>query len=373
MSAKQSLRIGIVVSGPVTRDSLFVNEQHQAMLQLALVLQDAPRIAEVALVHTAEAPALPAELELGDLGAVAVADAPGRFDVIVTEGGLVSREILQAAKAGGAKIVCFKRRNPALQSIEWTVASNDAARAERYFDHDCYDEIWMLDELVATCRKWVETIYRCKVRAVPRLWSPRLLALAHPETQARFGFRTPPETWRVGIIPSNASVSDTFHVPALACNAAFAKNPASIKAVYVANTAHLAGSNHAVSFMEGLPIVKKRKMTAEQWFLPLDFMSQHCDVLVAHIWGDVVPAWFFEALHGDYPLVHNCEWLRDIGYYFPEFDVKAGGDALLTAIRHHPSAALSERTREFLNGIDPANRENKAKFSALVSSLSKSN
>lgn len=370
--ANSPLRVGFVVSGALTRDSLFVNEQHQSALFYLMAFLQTPGIGEVGLIHSGGPPQLPVELSLEGIAIVAAADAPGRYDVVITEGGIIERAQLSAIKSRGAKLACFKRRSPVLQSIEWTVASKEAERAERYYDYDLYDEVWMVEELMATSRKWAETIYRCKVRAVPRLWTPRLLSLAHPVTKASFGFKTAPKIWRVGVAQSNNSVADTFHIPALVCNAAYVKRPADFEAVYLANTLDLASSHHTASFMEFLPIVKKRKMTVEPWLLPLDLMSQHCDVLVSHVWGDVAPTWYFEALFGNYPLVHDCAHLKDIGYYYPEFDVKAGADALLTAFRHHRADDAGKCNGKFLRGLDPSESEVQATLHNMVSALSKS-
>jgi hypothetical protein len=67
-----------------------------------------------------------------------------------------------------------------------------------------------------------------------------------------------------------------------------------------------------------------------------------------------------QRLYGDYPLVHNSPWLRDAGYYYPDFDIAAGAAQLLQAVRDHDQQqggyrARSLRVLESVNPLNPAN------------------
>jgi hypothetical protein len=60
------------------------------------------------------------------------------------------------------------------------------------------------------------------------------------------------------------------------------------------------------------------------------------------------------------PFVHNSPTFEEHGYYYPEFDVKLGADALKEAINEHPKRYLEERPKneEMMWRYNPNNKKN---------------
>ncbi len=61
-----------------------------------------------------------------------------------------------------------------------------------------------------------------------------------------------------------------------------------------------------------------------------------------------------------YPLVHNSEFIKGCGYYYPHFDCQAGGAALLRAFMEHDRRLDDEKrsTAALLHSVDVANPDN---------------
>jgi hypothetical protein len=77
--------------------------------------------------------------------------------------------------------------------------------------------------------------------------------------------------------------------------------------------------------------------------------------VVSHQWQTDQNYSYLDALHGDYPLVHNSPWLRDAGYYYPDFDIAEGTRQLLQAVHTH-DAQLDDyraRSRRVFESVDP--------------------
>jgi hypothetical protein len=74
------------------------------------------------------------------------------------------------------------------------------------------------------------------------------------------------------------------------------------------------------------------------------FINQHYDA----VW--VIP----------YPLVHNSEFIKGCGYYYPHFDCQAGGQALLRAFMEHDRRLDDEKrsTAALLHSLDVTNPHN---------------
>jgi hypothetical protein len=81
---------------------------------------------------------------------------------------------------------------------------------------------------------------------------------------------------------------------------------------------------------------------------PLPVLISH---QLLHGWNYV----YYEMLHFGIPWVHNSEWFKSYGYYYPEMDIEAGSAAVLKAVQTHCATFESEKLRnyEMLKTIDP--------------------
>jgi hypothetical protein len=62
-----------------------------------------------------------------------------------------------------------------------------------------------------------------------------------------------------------------------------------------------------------------------------------------------------EALYGNYPLIHNASWMRDLGYYYPAFDCQEAAKQLLQAHHQHDQqlAVQAEKVCQLVKDLDP--------------------
>jgi hypothetical protein len=83
-------------------------------------------------------------------------------------------------------------------------------------------------------------------------------------------------------------------------------------------------------------------------------MAHHGDCVVSHQWHNAQNYLYYETLYGGYPLIHNSPIIKDLGYYYPEFDCKAGGEALIRAYETHDASLekYKAKAREFLKTLD---------------------
>jgi hypothetical protein len=349
---------------------LFENGLRQNVLFLYHLFRAAPDCARVFLLnHGDAAPAAMADrLGVDPADIVRTADVLDTLDTVIVVGAAMDRETVAALKARGVKIIAYKAGNGAVISMEAMAADPPRPDAERYFDHADYDAIWMTPQHLPTFRGWCETLYRRPVSEVPQIWSPLLIEAMPPETRARFGFRPPVGAWRVGVLDPNVTVMKTSHLPMLVCEAAYRRAPEALRAIYVSNGLRYRDNAHFNSFTLAMSAAKAGVMTLEPRFVGVEFMADHCDAIVTHHWENGLNYLYYEALAGDYPLIHNSGFLRDHGYYYPDFDPEAGGEALLRAVRGHAAdlEAHRARNRSLIAGLDPSASANIAWHERLL-------
>jgi len=64
-------------------------------------------------------------------------------------------------------------------------------------------------------------------------------------------------------------------------------------------------------------------------------LAKFADVVVSHQWHNPLNYAYLDTLYLQYPLIHNAEMIRDVGYYYPDFNIHAGSKELKYAIENH--------------------------------------
>ena len=72
-----------------------------------------------------------------------------------------------------------------------------------------------------------------------------------------------------------------------------------------------------------------------------------------------------------FPLIHNSEFIRDFGYFYPDFDCQAGGNALVQAFETHDKnlGNYKAKATALLKTLDIQSPENIAVYSNELISL----
>jgi hypothetical protein len=294
-----------------------------------------------------------------------------RLDLVIALGAAVDRETVDKLRTEDCRIVCYKGGNAAVISMEGLVSRPTRPDAERYFDYDFYDEIWMTPQHIHTYKGWAETVYRCPVKEVPQVWGPLMIDSMAEATRARFGFNPPEERWRIGVLDPNITVMKTSHFPMLVCEATYRMKPALFKAALISNTAQFSSHPHFATFANTLSITRAGVLTAEQRFAGVEFMANHCDAVVTHHWENGLNYLYYEVLYGGYPLIHNSEFLKDFGYYYSSFDAEDGARALIDAWENHARnlESYKRNNARLFEKVDPKGAHSRAVHGELVSAV----
>ena len=352
---------------------LYENGLRQNVVFLYQLFAAAPGCRRVRLLNhgDGEFTGWPSGLGMDGVPVVRTADVADDLDIILIIGAGVDTVELRALRARGIRIVGYKGGNGAVISLEATVAYPARNDAERYGDIDCYDALWMTPQHLHTYAGWCRTLYRVPVEPVSQIWAPTLIDHRAAKLNGGFGYTPGSAAWRVGIMEPNITVMKTSHIAMLVCEAAYRKAPSSIAAVFVSNTIQHRANPHFVSFAGALDITKAGVMTFEPRFVSADFLARYCDAVVTHHWENGLNYMWYEVLHGGYPLIHNSEFLRDYGYYYPDFAADTGGDVLLAALATHDANLGSYRAANaaLVARLAPANPLNVALHERLVETV----
>ena len=359
------MRIGISVISHQGQN-IWQNGLGQNIVFLARLFQRLPFVRAVSLIDVGDQGVMPEQVDTATLGLSVMThrEASDQVDVIIEMAGALDAQWLALMRARGKKVVYYCCGHPFAGLAEPAVFEKPShfSRADR-----C-DEIWSLPEyrLFASFQR---TLHRCPVHTVPYLWHPQFVRQRVAEVEAQ-GYRFGWEAARaqstaggarkglsVAIFEPNISVAKTSTISMLACDEAYRADRSSIEAMHALNTLHMANHPTMLHLANSLDLVREHKATFHGRHDIVGFMVQHADTVVSHQWTNDQNYSYLDALTGDYPLIHNSEWLKSFGagYYYPEFDAMQGGAQLRHALAHHDAGLADYRSasQRVFDAVDP--------------------
>ncbi len=242
-----------------------------------------------------------------------------------------------------------------------------------------YKEVWLMSKDRLSI-PMMRTLHRCPVHLVPAIWHLQFLEKRIAEVEEhglRYGYERrannsaqpdiQPQGFRVAMFEPNISVVKTSSIPMLVCEEAYRADRSSVSAMHVLNSMHM--KDHSTPmYMDLLDLLQDSKATFHGRNDIAGFMAQYPDAVVSHQWGNDQNYLYMDVLYGGYPLIHNSPWLKDAGYYYPNFDAQEGGCQLLQAFREHDNA-LDEYRARAQRVMDAVNSFNQANLNAFADRL----
>ncbi len=357
---QHALRVGVTLAAPDSPPSIRESGALQSCVFLAQVLSRSPAVGQAVLINTTGAP--PGEwLDPAFTGMRIVGpdEAAQVLDVVVDMGAHLPAGWHQALRARGGRSTLMRAGNGYVSDIE--SAMFDKPPEALSLDTPCA-AVWLLPGHAHSCADYHALTARAPARVVPHLWTPLFLhkGIATLAPDKPWGYRPGSARWRVCCFESNRSVTKSCLIPLLACEEAYRANPAFLQMMYVTNALALKDHLQFALMAGSLDIVRHGVASFEGRFATSDFLAHHGDCIISHHWESGQSYLHYEALYGGYPLVHNSEFIKGCGYYYPHFDCQAGGATLLRAFMEHDRRLEDEKhsTAALLHSLDVANPAN---------------
>jgi Protein of unknown function (DUF2827) len=338
MNTPRKLKVGIsFLVKPDATQSIWENGGNQNCFFLYLALKLSPLVERVWLVHrddlSPSSTALGIQSFASDVAPIsAVLD---ELDVMIEMGEWVGADVVARVRARGGKFVTYRYGN------EYVVAAESALFDKFQWAPNVpgnkADAVWTTPQHAAMCSSFFEAMYGGPVRVVPHIWSPLFLEeqLQSHGIRAQFGYTKGRAKKRIAIIEPNINMVKTALIPMLICDAAYQAQPELIEHVHITNTQVIAKHAGFQTFANKLAMVQNKVATLEARYPLGEYMTHNADIVVIHQWENALNYLYWDVLYGGYPLVHNSPAIRNVGYYYEGFDIKAGAAALQRAMTEH--------------------------------------
>lgn len=372
------MRIGISVLTH-TGQNIWENGLGQNVIFLAQCLRQIPFVTSVFLINGGDQTTMPPQVDMDKLGLrlLSAAESANHTDVAIEMAGALDVKWLDHLRATGKKVVWYCAGQPFAGLAEAPVFGKPGffPRVQR-----C-DEVWLLPEYFQGFAPMLRSLNRCPVIEVPYIWTPQFLLQRIAEVNAvgqQFGYQprasNPQERLpglRAAIFEPNVSVAKVSTIPMLICDQAYRQMPDSVSFMHVLNTLHMKDHPTMLHLANSLDIVKAHKALFQGRHDFAGYMAMNANAVVSHQWANDQNYLYLDALYGDYPLIHNSPWLKDVGYYYPDFDSNEGAKQLLRAAATHDQGLVDYRQRasRVFKSVDPLSHINVQHYARLLVNL----
>ena len=350
----RKLRVGVTIHIRDGHQSIWENGIFQNCVFLVQLFNLSPEVDKAVLVNGSGVKEVHPSMMFNEVGVemIDLSTALETLDVVIEMSSQVPEDWLEKFRARGGRIAWMRCGNDFVIDIERAMYNKPHAGLS---SAKKYDAVWTLPEYEKSCTDYFALTARAPVKIVPHLWTPEFFekGMKTLPQGVSFGYKPGHTRWRVCSFEPNICMVKTCVTPMLVCEEAYRRNPKLLEYFRVCNTLHLKENPALVRFANSLDIVKHGVTTFEGRFAIYEYMAHYGDCIISHHWENGQNYLYYEALYGGYPLIHNSEFIRDLGYFYPDFDCHAGADALVQAFETHDKnlANYKAKSVEFLQTL----------------------
>lgn len=345
----------------------------QNVYHLACALEDIPFVERVVLVNTGDQSSPPADVgTLADkFRMVNQQEAAELVDVIIEVSGALDLEFSARFRARGGRVVFHNCGQPYSILVEPTTFNKPST----FLDPQRCDEVWTLPK-DKQFDPMMRALHRCPVHQVPYLWAPNFLEHTVKDLEQRggmkFGYKTGSLSRQTpAIFEPNISPIKMGIIPFMICEAAYAKRPEGIEKVWFLNGHHMASQTTFIKIVQRFGLYGDGKLAigARDYFSHV--MAAGANMVISHQLDCPQNYLYLDALFGNYPLIHNSPLFSDVGYYYPNSDIKAGLEQFELAVSEHDKNLdfHARRNARKIEELSPLNRANRNAYAHRLINL----
>jgi hypothetical protein len=271
---------------------------------------------------------------LKNINIVEYDDVKNNLDVFIEIGVKITNETTKELKDNGTKVILFNVENTAIKDIEDILfrKNNDI------IPFDNYDEIWMFQHHEKLNKQYLETLYKKNVYTLPLIWSD--VFINHFDSllfkqNLNLKYEDKNDKKDVTIFENNISVSRNSIYNFLIAEKAYTKRPELFNKFRFLNTYQFKDNVKFLSFVNSLNIKKDGVATFENRYSTPYILSKYTDIVLTHQWENELSYLFFDVLYGNYPMIHNSNFLDFDIYKYNDFNIELASDKLINAAKNH--------------------------------------
>lgn len=244
---------------------------------------------------------------------------------------------------------------------------------------DIYKSVWISPHLFEHNKSFFEVITDSEAFIGPYIWTDKFInqhVNGYKEKYGKEAFYTPSgkEEKRISVFEPNIGYEKTSVFPVVALEKLYNKHPDLIEFVNIFGSDRIKTKKIFVEFAFSLNINKAKKLFFESRYPIVWALNAHTDIVLAHQHDLSLNYAYFDAAWLGFPVVHNAHMLKDLGFYYPEWDGNKAAEKLKDVIKNFDSKyhkKYLEKSRKVINRYFWNNPKNVNGYAKLLEDILK--
>jgi hypothetical protein len=306
------------------------------------------------------------------------------FHIVMQMGREIEMSILEFLQICGTKTIYYCCGNKYLiESEQCLFKSIDNEHAYFQYNNSTFfkfTQVWLIPQMVNSCKHYLQTFFRSTVIDVPFIWAPSILNEYEKELGVSCSYKNRGASKKVAIFEPNLSLMKWCLPSILVCENTHRQlvNKSLLDFVFITNISSVIDSSKDLfskkilnGLIKSLDLFKTKKLSIESRYNSLFFMSKYSDIAVSHQMENNLNYLYLDLAWMGWPVVHNANLCKDVGYYYEGFNYEEGGDMLKYVILNHDENVekYKKHNREVIDRYLPTNKFLQEQYKQLVDNI----
>jgi len=296
-------------------------------------------------------------------------------DLLIFLGGRIQKQYVDLfKKVKDKKVVFYKCGNEFIVNLEKNLFGEDMKEDDKLESIYGCDEIWYVPQQHDTNKNYFECLYRTPSRPAPFVYSPRWLNKDIKKKEAIYKktmlYSNTGEPKRISIMEPNMNIVKYAMYPLMIAETYYRKNPDKIKEVNIVGGDRLSKKQNFLSVVDTFDLKRDKKLFVEGRQVTSSFLGNHSDILICHQTMNPLNYIYLDAAWMGYPIIHNAEYVKDLGYYYSGNEVKSGANKLKDVIDHFDDdVSYNKRQKKVFERFDNTSNEMVLQYDKLINNI----
>ena len=379
---ERKVKIGITVLIDKPSDSLFTNGIRQNVIILRDLFAKCKNVSESYIINTAKNVVIPDDdtTTWGPYAKhiISLEEARDKCDLIVMAQGSAHVDTYKELSKKGIKITKHIM-GAELNVFNETILFKDNKEARNLYTRNAgtVSNVWISPHFFDTDRYFFETQYDCEAVVGPYVWDPRFIQhhidIFKSKDANETGLYKPSGKLekRLSTMEPNINMVKTSVVPIMTTERLYRKSPETLDKLSVFCGDGIKKKTDMVNFVKELDSYKAGKMFFEARYPIVWTLLKHTDIVLCHQHQCALNYLYLDAAWMGYPVVHNSEYMKELGWYYEGNDVEKAAEYLKNIAynfdsENHQNEEYVKKSRAFAYRYMIDNPENIHGYEKLI-------
>ncbi|NBP56432.1 DUF2827 family protein [bacterium] len=284
---------------------------------------------------------------------------------------------MKLAHDRGAKVVKFMMGNEYYIFSEKVLFKGDVPSI--HCKTEGIDANWMSPHLYETNHDFYEVLFDAPSYVAPYIWSPQFM-MEHVEELKKMGYvgtYVPSgKAKRVCVFEPNIQMNKTSIYPMIIAEKFYGKYPDKADSFTMFGTSEIKRSKPFIKFGSGLHVNRAKKLFFEGRYPIAWSLLKHTDIVLSHQQDLALNYLYFDAAWLGFPVVHNAEFVKELGWYYGKFEADEAVrhlNEIMTVFDTVPGyrEEYMKNSREYISQFLPEHDRNVSGYTQLIRNLFK--